>query len=119
LVAQFHVVTEYSEQSEECPEANLQDQAYWKNQCNYCLIQIAAVKALGNQLAKLVYNPLKIVAQLNHSIHVIAFFFIFLVLPFLFAIPALSAAAIGLQRGITLRTRSAFLSAHRASKDHQ
>jgi hypothetical protein len=116
---QYPSVALRSEQPEECLAANLQDQAYWKNQCNYYLIQLVAVKALRNKLAEFVYYTLKIVAQLNHSIHVIAFFFIFLVFPFLFAIPALSAAAIGLKWRFTFRAGLFFPSTHGATKDHQ
>jgi uncharacterized membrane protein len=75
------------------------------------------VKALRNEFTELVYNPLKIVSHLNHSIHVIAF--IFLVLPFFLAIPTLRAATIRLKWGLAFWARLFLPSAHRATKDHQ
>jgi hypothetical protein len=81
------------------------------------------VKALRDELAELVYNPLKIVTQLDHAlvVHVFTLFLatLFLILSFFFAVPTLRAAAVGLKWRFTLRAGLSSLSAHGASKDHQ
>jgi hypothetical protein len=72
---------------------------------------------LGNKLTELVYNPLEIVAQFNHALHVAIIFTLFLALVlFLFAVTALRTSTVGLHRRLTFRTGAA-LATHRATKD--